>query len=94
ERFCCMLVLPSKPSASNYTNCPNYANFLEGIWLRFFSKSCPTPLLHDAHRAQAINYLAATGFELVILLNFGEPSLKQERLVRFKNSAQTKSQNS
>ncbi len=50
--------------------------------------------LHDAHRAQAINYLAATGLELVILLNFGEPSLTQERLVRFKDPAKTKSKNS
>jgi GxxExxY protein len=36
----------------------------------------------DAHRAQAINYLAATGFQLAILLNFGASKLQQERLVR------------
>jgi GxxExxY protein len=41
--------------------------------------------VHDAHRAQAINYLAATGFELAILLNFGAPKLQQERLVRYKS---------
>jgi len=41
--------------------------------------------LSDAHRAQAINYLAATGFELAILLNFGASKLQQERLVRFKS---------
>lgn len=40
--------------------------------------------IDDAHKAQAINYLAATGFELAIVLNFGESSLKQERLVRHK----------
>jgi len=39
----------------------------------------------DAHKAQAINYLAATGLELAIILNFGEPSLHQERIVRYKN---------
>lgn len=39
--------------------------------------------IHDVHRAQAINYLAATGFQLAILLNFGAPKLQQERLVRF-----------
>jgi GxxExxY protein len=39
--------------------------------------------IHDANRAQAINYLAATGFSLAILLNFGTPKLRQERLVRF-----------
>jgi len=40
--------------------------------------------LSDVHRAQAINYLAATGFELALLLNYGAPKLQQERLVRFK----------
>lgn len=43
------------------------------------------PALTDAHKAQAINYLAATGYELAILLNFGEPRLHQERIVRHKN---------
>lgn len=38
--------------------------------------------LHPAHEAQAINYLAATGLRLVILLNFGVPSLQHKRLVR------------
>lgn len=42
--------------------------------------------LNDTHKAQAINYLAVTGFELAILLNFGESSLKQERLVRYKKN--------
>jgi GxxExxY protein len=42
--------------------------------------------IDDAHKAQAINYLAATGFELTIILNFGEPSLKQERIVRYKKN--------
>ncbi|GAB4457835.1 MAG: hypothetical protein Kow0070_10600 [Anaerolineales bacterium] len=41
--------------------------------------------LTDAHKAQAINYLAATGYELAILLNFGESRLHQERLVHHKN---------
>ncbi|GAB4504583.1 MAG: hypothetical protein Fur0043_15770 [Anaerolineales bacterium] len=42
------------------------------------------PEIREAHRAQAINYLAATGYELAILLNFGAAKLQQERLVRFK----------
>ena len=41
--------------------------------------------LSDVHRAQAINYLAVTGFELALLLNFGAPKLQQERLVRFQS---------
>ena len=38
--------------------------------------------LNQAHQAQAINYLAATGLELALLLNFGEPSLRYKRIVR------------
>lgn len=38
------------------------------------------------HKAQAINYLAATGLKLAILLNFGEPSLTYERIVRKRTS--------
>ncbi|MGD9562012.1 MAG: GxxExxY protein [Pyrinomonadaceae bacterium] len=37
--------------------------------------------LTDAHRAQTLNYLHATGFELGILINFGQfPKLAYERL--------------
>jgi GxxExxY protein len=46
--------------------------------------------MSEAHRAQAINYLAATGLPLTILLNFGAPKLQQERLVRH-SSFETKS---
>jgi hypothetical protein len=41
--------------------------------------------LSDVHRAQAINYLAANGFDLAILLNYGAPKPQQECLVRFKS---------
>jgi len=37
--------------------------------------------LSDIHRAQAINYLRATGLHLVLLINFGEPKLEWERIV-------------
>ncbi len=37
--------------------------------------------LTDSHRAQTINYLHATGFELGLLVNFGQfPKLTYERL--------------
>ena len=36
----------------------------------------------DAHRAQAHNYLAATGIQLAIILNFGAQSLEQVRVIR------------
>lgn len=38
--------------------------------------------LTEAHRAQALHYLAATGLRLALLLNFGETSLHFDRIVR------------
>lgn len=38
--------------------------------------------LNPAHEAQAHNYLAATGYRLAILLNFGSSSLQQKRIVK------------
>ncbi len=35
----------------------------------------------DIHRAQALNYLKATGLKLAVILNFGTKSLEYERLV-------------
>lgn len=35
--------------------------------------------LSDIEKAQIINYLKATGYQLGILANFGETSLKTER---------------
>ena len=35
----------------------------------------------DVHRAQAINYLKATGLRLVIIINFAKPKLEYERIV-------------
>jgi GxxExxY protein len=41
----------------------------------------------DAHRAQTINYLNALGFELAILVNFGQfPRLAYERLANTKRA--------
>jgi GxxExxY protein len=41
-----------------------------------------TTTLTNAHEAQALNYLAATGYRLAILLNFGTSSLQQKRVVK------------
>lgn len=38
--------------------------------------------LTSSHQAQALNYLAATGYPLAILINFGATSLQQRRVVR------------
>jgi len=35
----------------------------------------------DVHRAQALNYLGATGIKLAIILNFGKSSFEYERFV-------------
>jgi GxxExxY protein len=35
--------------------------------------------ISSAHRSQIINYLHATGYEIGLLINFGETSLKFER---------------
>jgi GxxExxY protein len=35
----------------------------------------------DAHKAQALNYLKATGMQLAIILNFGKEKLEYEWLV-------------
>jgi GxxExxY protein len=35
----------------------------------------------DAHRAQAISYLRASGLHVALILNFGEPSLGFKRVV-------------
>ena len=37
--------------------------------------------LDDAHRAQCVNYLKATGLQLCLLLNFGKPRLEIKRVV-------------
>ncbi|MFC1725740.1 GxxExxY protein [candidate division KSB1 bacterium] len=34
----------------------------------------------DAHRAQTLNYLKATGIKLAIIINFGKEKLEYERL--------------
>jgi GxxExxY protein len=39
--------------------------------------------LTDEHRAQLLNYLHATGFELGLLVNFGHyPKLEYERIAK------------
>jgi GxxExxY protein len=43
-------------------------------------KACTS--LNNAHVAQARHYLAATGYRLAILLNFGTPVLQIKRIIR------------
>jgi GxxExxY protein len=46
------------------------------VEIKAITKSLPV------HEAQAVNYLAATGFRLALLINFGRKSLEHKRLVR------------
>jgi GxxExxY protein len=41
--------------------------------------------LNASHQAQALHYLAATGLELAILINFGMSSLEYRRVVKSNN---------
>ena len=47
--------------------------------------------LNDAHDAQVFNYLKTTGFDLALLVNFGERPIKVKRLFNFMKSNQIKS---
>jgi GxxExxY protein len=40
---------------------------------------------NPAHQAQAMHYLAATGHQLALLINFGSGSLEHRRVVKSKN---------
>ncbi|MBQ6186532.1 MAG: GxxExxY protein [Prevotella sp.] len=37
--------------------------------------------LTDVHRSQALNYAKVGGYELALLINFGQPSLQFERFI-------------
>jgi GxxExxY protein len=46
--------------------------------------------LVDVHRAQTLNYLNATGFDLALLVNFGHfPKLEYERIANTRNRLAT-----
>ena len=38
--------------------------------------------INRAHQAQAMHYLAATGYQLALLLNFGGRSLEHQRIIK------------
>lgn len=47
--------------------------------------------LANVHRAQTLNYLNATGYELALLVNFGGfPKLEYERIVNTKKAVKSK----
>jgi len=43
--------------------------------------------LNASHQAQALHYLAATGLQLAIIINFGMSSLEYRRVVKSKNKS-------
>jgi GxxExxY protein len=38
--------------------------------------------LNDAHLAQSLNYLKATGYKLALVINFGSPRVEVKRVIR------------
>ena len=72
------LVLSYRGRISKQTYEPDYVCF-EKIIVELKAVSA----LSDEHRAQLLNYLHATGFELGLLVNFGHyPGLEYERIAR------------
>ena len=61
--------------AGNY-----YADIL--VENKIILKIKSTEQIIDAHRAQALHYLKATGLRLAIILNFGKEKLEHERMVK------------
>lgn len=49
--------------------------------------------LTPEHQAQVINYLNATGIEVGLLVNFGNPKLEYKRLHRYKQTVDIKLDN-
>jgi len=72
------LVLSYRSRILKQTYEPNYVCF-EKIIVELKAVSA----LADEHRAQLLNYLHATGFELGLLVNFGHyPKLEYERIAK------------
>jgi len=72
------LVLSYRGRVLKQTYEPDYACF-ERIIVELKAVSAVT----DEHRAQLLNYLHATGFELGLLVNFGHyPGLEYERIAK------------
>jgi GxxExxY protein len=55
-----------------------YADILAGD--QIISELKAVDKITEAHKAQALNYLKATGLKLAIILNFGKKGLEYERL--------------
>ena len=50
--------------------------------------------LNEAHETQVFNYLKTTGFDLALLVNFGEKPIKIKRLFNFMKQKSDHSENS
>jgi GxxExxY protein len=73
-----LLTLSYRDRVLNQTYQPDFVCF-EKIILELKTVSA----LADEHRAQLLNYLHATGFELGLLVNFGHyPKLEYERIAK------------
>ena len=52
------------------------------VYEKFIVEIKSTNSLLPAHQAQALNYLAATGYRLALLINFGANSLQYRRVIK------------
>jgi len=62
-------------------------NFFADLWVeqKVIVELKTVKALAPEHKAQLINYLNATGIEVGLLINFGNPKLEYNRLTRSKN---------
>ena len=75
-----LLTLSYKGIALKHPYSPDFT-----CWKKIILELKACEILTDAHVAQILNYLNATGYELGLLVNFGHyPKLESKRIVRTK----------
>jgi GxxExxY protein len=76
--------VPQKPLALEYKSCPLRSKYEPDFmcYEKIILELKAVNELADEHRAQVLNYLKATGYQLGLLANFGHyPKIEIERIV-------------